>query len=283
MFNELNIGPEPLLKWVGGKRTFAKKAALKIREYLDSTGGSLIEPFAGGAAMSLAVRRETTIADVNKELISFYRHVRDSPEGLAFGLSNLVTKYGYTEDAYYRVRDTLSVKTSLEEAARFLYLNRICYNGVYRVNKNGDFNVPYGKPSLRKPIKSLFPDSTKIRDVSAALVDATFRAVDFEVVVSMAGPGDIVYADPPYDGTYDSYTSAGFDQHDQWRLARCLLDAHKRGAVIICHNSDTPFVRECYAWAFVSSLTEHQAVNRRKAECVVTTTKPVLLEQALSG
>jgi DNA adenine methylase len=276
----------PLLKWAGGKRLLLPVIVDGITSTLDQTGGRYIEPFLGGGAVALHLGRPGMIVnDAIPELIEFYRTVRDEPALVAWALSSIAIM-GVDEKNYYRVRDETDLGTVGPQmrAARMLYLNRLCYNGVYRVNSKGAFNVPYAKDAYRESmvkrksrdaITSLFPHKGKIEAVSRALMTSEILYGDFQVAVEKAQAGDVVYCDPPYDGTYSAYTNPPFKKEDQERLAEHLYYAHERGAHIVVSNSDTKFIRYLYSeWATIMETEERRAINsdtkgRARVGCVL--------------
>lgn len=281
----------PLLKWAGGKRWFLPIAAEGIDAYLEKSGGCYFEPFVGGGAMALRLGRASMVlSDAIEELMGFYETVRDKPAKVAWQLSAYAIQ-GVDKENYLRVRDH-EPKTDHGRAARMLYLNRLGFNGLYRVNKSGKFNVPYGdqvyrqsvvKRKSRDAIGSLFPHKGKIEAVSEALRTALIGSCDFQTAIGEAGAGDLIYVDPPYDGTYSSYTAQSFSRDDQERLAVALYEASLRGAAIIAHNSNTEDVNYWYhEWMAVLPVNERRpinsdATNRSGAPCVVATNVPELL------
>jgi DNA adenine methylase len=282
----------PLLKWAGGKRWFLPVAAEGIRKYLQKTGRVYFEPFVGGGAMAFSLGSAyMTISDAIEELVEFYQTVRDEPALVAWQLSAYAIE-GVDKENYLRIRD-LEPETAVCRAARMLYLNRLGFNGLYRVNKSGKFNVPYGdqvyrasvvKRKSRDAIGSLFPHKGKIEAVSEALRKAFIVCNDFEPVIKEAGAGDLIYADPPYDGVFGAYTAQNFSKDDQERLAVALYEASERGAAIIAHNANTKDVWYWYhEWMTVIPVGERRIINsdaknRGAASCVVVTNVPELLQ-----
>ena len=203
--------------------------------------------------------------------MNLYEQVRDEPALVAWALSSLAIN-GVDKDNYYCVRDMEPEPGTIMSAARMLFLNRLCFNGVYRVNSKGKFNVPYAddkyresmvKRKSRDAITSLFPHKGKLEAVSQALANAEIMCGDFEHAIAKAGRGDLVYADPPYDGTYASYTTPRFDESDQERLAEHLYLANQRGAHILVSNSDTKLIRYLYGeWTEIMETEERRQINR---------------------
>jgi DNA adenine methylase len=288
--------PQPLCKYAGGKGWLVPQLAPSIASYLRETGGTYVEPFVGGASMALAVSsiidpksgevlvKNLFLSDIVEPLIEFYEIVRDDPGGLAWNLSSLAI-LGVDEESYYRVRD-MRPETPVGRAARLFYLNRTCFNGLYRENKSGDFNVPYGDAVYRKSvvgrsardaIESLFPNREKIQLVSNALKRAELWAGDFAEPISAAGAGDVVFCDPPYaGGTFNGYSKDGFSAADQERLAEALYFARERGAAIYACNADVEHVRYLYSeWTEIEVVKEQRRISntaaekRPRADCVL--------------
>lgn len=272
---------KPLLKWAGGKRSFTDAFAPVIRSYLAETEGHYIEPFVGGGAMALAVQAsKAVLSDKNDWLMAFYATVRDAPKDLYLRLRGFILNPGVHEKAFYQVRE-LELEEPLDRAAQLLYLNKLCFNGLFRVNKSGKFNAPFGDSYKKLPLcgdpRTLFPKPERLEEVSKALKNAYLTSGDFETVIENAGDGDLLYVDPPYDGTYGSYTADGFTDDDQKRLAAALYYAHKRGAKIVFHNANTERIQYFYhEWLTVYPVDERRAINcdgngRSGAKCLVAT------------
>lgn len=267
----------PFLKWAGGKKNFVPMLAPAISTYLVGTGGHYVEPFVGGGAMMLALdHKPMIINDVIEDLTQTYTAVRDSAMEVALLLCEL-REFGTDEKSYYAVRASIP-DTDVETAARMIYLNAQCFNGIWRENKSGLMNVPYGKKE-NKVTDALID---RIGAASEALQDIEIFNGDFEPVVKKAEEGDLLYVDPPYDGTYVGYSEGGFCGVSQDRLASELYQAHLRGAAFICHNSDTEKVRSWYDYATLVDTKEARSVNRDaggrgKAPCLLITNRPDLL------
>lgn len=283
-------GAKPILRWCGGKTWIVDILARGVQRRLARTGGRYIEPFLGGAALALDLGLPNMIlGDACTPLIEMYQMVVRQPGPVAWALSALASQ-GVDESSYYRVRDSRPAALVMK-AARFVYLNRLCFNGVYRENAAGDFNVPYGDVVYRASmvnrkgggksggdaIGSLFPHAGKLHDVARAFATADLKAQDFRGTLARAEPGDLVYADPPYAGTFDAYTAEGFGAHDQEALAHALHEHARRGVTVATTNSDCPEIRKLYTWApHVLPTAELRAVNsdggnRRRAGCLLIT------------
>lgn len=271
---------KPLLRWAGGKRWAIPLLASGIRSHLLETKGRYIEPFVGGGAMALHLSWPRMIlGDAEEDLIHTYVALRDCPEEVADVLEAL-SEIGTDKESYYLVRET-PADDWVESAGRFIYLNKLCFNGIHRKNRSGQFNVPFGG-------NRELPSRDRIFEISDALQGAELHAKDFSELISKAVEGDIVYADPPYDESFGDYTKAGFSREDQRRLACSLRSAHQRGVAIITHNADTELVRDLYWWAYRFLVDEKRAVNsdgtnRDGASCVIAFSDPKLLTLPLSG
>lgn len=183
------------------------------------------------------------IGDSNEELVSAYRAIRDSVDEVLAKLETHALMH--SEEHYYAVRARVP-HAPVERAARFIYLNRTCYNGLYRVNRKGGFNVPMGRYDNPKIV-----DRENLLAVATALESAELRSGDFGDITTDCGEGDLVYLDPPYDplsstSQFTSYTRDGFHRPEQQRLAKTFESMAARGASVILSNSDTPLIRELY-------------------------------------
>lgn len=253
---EAPAGVSPLLKWAGGKRWFVRQFGDDMFERVLSRGGRYVEPYLGGAAMALHLGiKNMVLGDIEPELVITYRVVQDFPEDLATYLSLLSTD----ADSYYKTRER-EPRTPVEVAAKLIYLNKLCFNGLYRKNKKGQFNVPYGGEERK------LPGMEQILAVSTALAGAKVHCGDALELIEDAGDNDIIYADPPYHGTFSDYTALGFDDADQTALAQELRNAHRRGAEVYAHNADTELVRRLYGWAEIIPLGERRSINSKRGE-----------------
>jgi DNA adenine methylase Dam len=272
---------KPFLRWAGGKSKFVPSIAPYILEYLQESGGRYIEPFLGGGAMALHLGfPHMVLGDVIEDLTAAYMSLRDTPTELAKMVYQL-GQWGSGESHYYAVRST-EPDTMVERGARMIYLNAHCFNGLWRMNKSGEMNVPYGKK------KDRITDSLieRLGFASEALAGSRISTGDFEPLLRGAREGDLVYVDPPYDDTFSSYSGEAFGKVSQERLAASLYDAHRRGAAFIAHNSDTEKVRWWYnEFATLLPTGESRSVNsdgqgRDKAPCLLITNRPKLLSHA---
>jgi DNA adenine methylase len=228
--NELERSrPRPIVKWAGGKRLLLPEITSRIPTF----SGAYIEPFLGGGSVALSLDKKIRkkLSDSNSELINAYLAVRDFPEELIAELR----KHRNNREHFLK--------------ARYIFLNKTCFNGLYRVNSQGKFNVPYGNQP-----NTDFVSQENIRLVSKFLSQTSTKIYcrGFEESIRRSGANDFIYVDPPYDpinqtSSFVSYQARGFDAIDQEHLRDLLLDAHSRGAQILASNNDTPFIRKLYS------------------------------------
>ena len=219
---------EPLVKWAGGKRLLLRHIVPLISDF-----GAYFEPFLGGGALFFALSPQNSVlADNNAELVNAYLQVRDHCEEVITALERLKN----TEQDYYQNR-TRAPRSNVARAVRLLYLTRLSFNGIYRVNLRGVFNVPYGyKTHL------LTCDPEQVRRCSRALAEADIRCADFEATVAAARRGDLVYLDPPYTVAHGNngflkYNARIFSWADQIRLARTARELMEKGCKVIVSNA----------------------------------------------
>ena len=231
---------EAFLKWAGGKRWFVKHE--KYRLPLNLTFNRYIEPFLGGGSIFFYLEPSVALlSDNNEELIRTYIALRDDFDGVF----RLLEKHqaNHSKEYYYDIRAAFP-SNHIEAAARMIYLNKACFNGIYRVNKKGDFNVPFGKR------KTVFFDYQKMKDASMALKHAIIVKQDYSISIDEAEEGDFVFCDPPYAlKTADSfvgYNANSFGWEDQIQLAEALQNAANRGVKIMITNVFAPEVRQLY-------------------------------------
>lgn len=234
--------PKPFLKWAGGKARLLPE----LLKRAPSTFGVYHEPFLGGGALFFALRPKlSSLSDANASLIATYRVVRDRAEALIGRLDGLQADAG-DEAVYYAQRARRPVGDD-ETAERTIFLNKTCFNGLWRVNRKGDFNVPFG----RRKNPSLY-DADNLRACSAALQGASLLAQDFRMVDVAARPGDFVYFDPPYvplskSASFTFYAAGGFGPLDQEELRDLALTLKRRGVHVLLSNSGTYSVHKLYA------------------------------------
>jgi DNA adenine methylase len=248
----------PFLKWVGGKRQLLPHLASNVPRCL----GRYFEPFVGGGALFFHLQpRNAVLADANERLIRTYRGIRDDVEGVI----DLLRRYPYDPEFYYRTRDVpIDRRSDVEVAAWFIYLNRAGFNGLYRVNRQNQFNVSFGRYA-----NPTICDAPNLRACSEALRGVELIIGDFAAAVRGARRGDFVYFDPPYvplsaTSCFTSYAAEGFGADDQRRLRATAAALKKRGVRVLLSNSSAPFVRELYAGSFEAiEVYASRAVNCR--------------------
>jgi len=241
---------KPFVKWAGGKRQLLPE----IRRFLpvDISDRVYHEPFVGAGALLFDLApQKAVINDSNNELMLAYRVIRDHAEELISVLKKYESRY--SKEYYYKIRamedssDFPGDFFEIEKAARFIFLNKTCYNGLYRVNSKGFFNVPVGRHK-----KLNICDETLLLSVSGYLnaADITVLSTDFEKAVLNAGKNSFVYFDPPYhslkNSGFSAYQSGGFGENDHIRLRDLFFHLTETGVPCLLSNADTPFVRELY-------------------------------------
>jgi DNA adenine methylase len=237
---------QPFLKWAGGKRQLLPE----IRKYIPKRRKLYFEPFIGAAAVLFDVQPQAAVInDANSELVNCYRMIKRDPEALIAKLREHKNEKKYYYHLRQLDRDPGFVRLSdVERAARIIYLNKTCYNGLFRVNSQGQFNVPFGNYANPNIV-----DEVVIRAVSRYLNEAHVEISndDFAASVNGAGRGDFVYLDPPYDPVSDTssftgYNLSSFDKNEQRRLKTVCDDLSRRGCKVLLSNSATEFIRDLY-------------------------------------
>ncbi len=255
---------KPFLQWVGGKREMIKQ----YTDFIPSSYERYFEPMIGGGALYFYLNpKHSVIGDNNPELIRTYEAIRDNPESVIELLHILRSKH--SKELYMTVRsidrklNILKDLKDFEVAARMIYLNQTCFNGVYRVNKSGQFNVPIGS-SLNRVIC----DPVAIRKASQELQGATILCTDFETAIADAKRNDFVYLDPPYYpiseySDFTRYTKEKFYKHDQERLAeKCKVLASK-GCKVMLSNSDAPLIHDLYSGFNIHTVYSGRNLNSK--------------------
>ena len=240
---------EPVLKWAGGKRQLLPTLLKTITPEL-LTGHRYYEPFVGGGSVAFALAHPfTTICDYNAELINVYIVIRDNPDGLIKLLK--IHKKNHCQQYYYTVRSwdsdsTYDSLSSTEKAARMLYLNRTCFNGLYRVNKKNHFNVPIGQPSSNDIVQE-----DRIKSLSRYLRgnDIEIFEGDYSSCLNSVKTGDVIYFDPPYDyeeAGFNKYVTDIFGRNELTKLKDLSVKLVEKGCTVILSNNDTSFVRSLF-------------------------------------
>ena len=244
----INAKPKPFVKWVGGKRQLLRQfreLGLYPPEDFNPMTNTYYEPFVGGGAVFFdLLPKNAELSDLNNELVTTYNVIKNNVDELIQSLQ----KHIYDKEYYLKVRakkiDDLS---DVEVASRFIFLNRTGFNGLYRVNKSGQFNVPFGR--YNNPV---ICDEDNLRRVSNALQDVTITNQDYKHVLKTAKSGDFIYLDPPYypinaTSSFTSYTAEGFLEKEQTELRNTFVMLHEKGCFVMLSNSDTPFINELYS------------------------------------
>lgn len=252
----------PVVKWVGGKRQLLSE----ISPLLPKRITSYCEPFLGGGAVLFSIQPSKAIVnDLNSDLITVYEVIRDDVEELIDNLK----KHENSSEYFYTIRDmdrnkeTYAAMSKVERASRLIYLNKTCFNGLFRVNSSGEFNSPFGhyknpnivnEPVLRA-VNKYFSSS-----------NITFCNEDFAVTLGRISKGSFVYLDPPYDPVSDTanftgYNRGGFDRNEQIRLKQCCDELTQRGVKFMLSNSATTFIKELYKDYDISIVQAKRAIN----------------------
>ena len=255
----------PVLKWAGGKRRLLSQYARRFPKRF----GSYFEPFFGGGAVYFwlysAQRlegRKVVLNDINPDLINFYRVLKDDCAALTVKLAEHQNKH--EESYFYALRQMKPEQMdAVEKAARLLYLNRTCFNGLYRVNSKGEFNVPLGR--YKNPT---ICDPPRLSAASRALAGVTLLEGSYKEATSTATEGDLVYFDPPYvplniTSNFTSYTRENFGPSDQEDLAQTFRELAERGVKVLLSNSDTPRVRELFKDFKKHKILAPRAINSK--------------------
>lgn len=242
----------PFLKWAGGKRWLVNQGVPQPPAFT-----RLVEPFAGSAAVFFSLKPESALlADVNEELINLYLVVRDRAQELE---AALLKHHGLHSREYYYSERASTYTDEVNRAARILYLNRTCWNGLYRVNRRGEFNVPIGTKS------SVVWQGEDFSRYANRLKNAEIVCQDFEETINACGNGDYIFVDPPYTVKHNmngfiKYNEQMFSWDDQVRLAAALRRAGARGAAITVTNADHESVIELYRAGFEYRSLSRQSV-----------------------
>jgi len=252
-----------LLKWVGSKARLIPALLSRLPVEIDELRH--VEPFCGSAALFFARQPATALlADQNGRLIETLRSVRDEPDAVINHLEEFQAEHNselYYETRYYV---NLGCLAGALHAAAFLYLNRTCFNGLYRENRKGEFNVPIGQYEDPKIL-----DAQSVREASTRLGCARIVQDSFEHTVLHCGPSDFVYLDPPYEplsetSSFTAYNRAGFQRKEQERLRECFDELTRIGARVMLSNSDTEYTRALYSDYVVETVEVHRSVSAGK-------------------
>jgi len=252
--------PRPFIKWVGGKRQLIPQ----LSQYFPKKFNTYIEPFVGGGAIFFyLLPQHSVLMDINPELINAYQVIKHKVEELIVSLQQHTNDkdYFYTVRALDRDPDSFRNLDRVERASRTIFLNKTCYNGLFRVNKKNQFNTPFGRYKNPK-----LCDSFNLRAVNVALTNTKIRLGDFGDSVNHASPDDFVYMDCPYHPVSDtanftSYTKDDFGIAEQRRLQTVFSDLDKKGCTVLLSNSYTPFILDLYKDYKIHTVQATRAVN----------------------
>lgn len=247
---------KPFVKWVGGKRGIISELLPRIPKQINN----YYEPFAGGGALFFEIynmAKFSYLSDMNIDLIVSYNIIKTNVEELIAKLK--IHQKNHNEEYYYKMRSLQEISDPIENSARFIYLMKTCYNGLYRVNKKNEFNTPMG--NYQNPT---ICDEPNLRAVSKALKHADIKYQDFTKINPKKG--DFVYFDPPYHPTsqdsFTKYLSGGFSEKDQIRLRDFALELDKKGVNVMLSNSDADFICDIYKKSFkIAKISAPRVVN----------------------
>ena len=253
----------PVLKWVGGKRQLLPEIKKYIPKY-----STYYEPFLGGGAVLFELQpKKAVVNDLNSELINVYEVIKTTPQELIDELK----KYSNDEETFYKVRnidrnkDEFKKLSDVQRAARIIYLNKTCFNGLYRVNSSGEFNSPFGR--YKNP--NIINENTILAvNKYFNTSDITFRNTDFEDSIKDIPKGSFVYLDPPYDpvsktSNFTGYNQGGFGDDEQIRIKNMCDRLNANGVKFLLSNSATPFIKDLYKDYKIEIVNAKRAVNSK--------------------
>ena len=270
---------KPFVKWAGGKRQILDK----LIKYVPEDFNTYYEPFVGGGALFFELSpKNAVINDSNEELINVFRCIKD--EEKLTKMSNELNHHeaNHSEEYYYKIRNIDRDKNKFnrlsdyKRAARTIYLNKACFNGLYRVNSKGEFNVPFGK---KLKVNTYEGQNIGIIHAYLNFNNIKILSIDFEETVKDAKEGDFIYFDPPYDSdtsTFNSYTEDGFSKDEQIRLSNVFKNLSDRGCYVMLSNHNTVLINELYKDFYIHKITAKRNINsngkkRGKVEEVIIT------------
>lgn len=256
---------KPFLKWVGGK----KQIISQIKQYIPENYYRYFEPFVGGGALFFDLEpKKAYLNDINKILISSYKNIKNHPYEIIKKLEDLQKKYFEKNNEerkayFYEIRDAFNNTEydSFLKTSYMIFLNKTCYNGMYRENLKGKFNVPFGRYKNPKIL-----DKENILAVSKLLTNTIITSCSFEKAVENAKKGDFIYFDPPYHplsitSNFTSYSNGGFTEEDQIKLRDIFKDLDKRGCFVMLSNSDTKFIKDLYKGYTQKKIAAGRSIN----------------------
>ena len=249
----------PIVKWVGGKR----QLMFELLKNMPQNYNRYFEPFIGGGALFFELQPDNAyISDMNEELINLYKVVRDNVNELIIDLK----KHDISKEYFMRIRNIDRTSdyekwSNVKKASRFIYLNRTCFNGMYRVNSKGEFNVPFGHYKNPRIV-----DENNLINCSNLLQRTEIRHADFSAILNRVQKGDFVYFDPPYvplseTSSFTSYTKDGFDMDMQFKLRDVCDELNSMGVKFLLSNSDTKLVNELYENYNIKKVFASRQIN----------------------
>ena len=264
--NKVDGMARPLLKWAGGKRQLLHEIITRI----PSGFSNYWEPFFGGGALFFSISEESsghsyTISDINSVLCLFYETVRDKPMDLAEYIAAM--EYHNTPPEYYEARSRFNLldgkANPVEKSGLLIYLNRHCFNGLYRVNSRGEFNVPFGSY-----ISPRMPERSQIMEASNCLSRSTIKNMDFQDILTETEEGDFVYLDPPYEpvsqsSSFTAYSKGGFNRGQQKRLSSMLWELDNKGVKFLLSNSGNGYLEELYSAFRIVKVEARRNINSK--------------------
>ncbi len=249
----------PIVKWVGGKR----QLMFELLKNMPETYNRYFEPFIGGGALFFELQPQNGyISDMNEELINLYTVVRDD----VYELIEDLNKHKVSKEYFLKIRnldrtEKYNKLSDIQKASRFIYLNRTCFNGMYRVNSQGQFNVPFGNYKNPRIV-----DAENLVNCSKLLKNTEICCADFSEILNKVQKGDFVYFDPPYvplneTSSFTSYTKDGFDLDMQFKLRDVCDELDNKGVMFMLSNSDTKLVNELYSNYEIKKVFASRAIN----------------------
>jgi DNA adenine methylase len=265
-YDQILVTPKPFVKWAGGKRQLIPI----LNQNLPDSFGTYYEPFLGGGALLFHIlwkknNQKCSVSDLNSDLVLAYTVIRDRPDSLIISLKNHEKNYQTDSNSYYYSVRESNPRSAIEKTSRLIFLNRTCFNGLYRVNSKGKFNVPLGKYTNPNIV-----NEENIRSVSHILQSnrTSIKCRDFEAVLHDAKKGDLIYFDPPYQpvsttANFTSYTNKDFTYDDLRRLAELCLRLDSKGCKVLLSNSDSKEVADIFSekpWK-VTKIEANRSIN----------------------
>ena len=273
------IKGKPFVKWAGGKRQIMPE----IKKYVPENYDTFYEPFVGGGAVFFELApRKAVLNDYNSELMNVFECIKDEDKFDKMCTELNHHEANHSEEYYYQVRNIdrdikkYNKLADYKKAARTIYLNKACFNGLYRVNSKNEFNVPFGK---KEKVNTYEGQNLGVVHCILNFNDIKLLSTDFEEAVKDAKKGDFVYLDPPYDSdtsTFNDYTENGFNKDEQIRLAKLFKELSDRGCYVMLSNHNTILVKEMYSDYNIHIIEANRNINangkkRKKVEEVIIT------------